>query len=273
MSKPSEKKTNTSTSRIKPTQPPQGTTDTSISHHRTGRGSSSDKRARAREERRRRQLRERWLIIGGISVVAISLAALLIVPTILKNQPVEVIVPTPNPRPQAAGLTMGNPNALVTVEEFSDFNCPHCREYAIDQEPQIVADYIATGKVYFKYFAYPFMASTSTAAAEASYCASEQNKFWEYQDILWANNDGTNSIPFNDENLITFAKKLDLNVNDFQTCYEQGKYRQQVLSDKAYGASQGVTGTPSFLVNGKLVNRGELVATIEEALAASSPTP
>ena len=107
------------------------------------------KRQEMRDKRTRQQRNNRIIAIGLISLGALALAFLFIYPSF---KPVgEVISVEPNPRPQAKMNSMGDPNAPVTIVEYSDFQCPYCRVFWEDTEHRIVEEYVKTGKVYFTY--------------------------------------------------------------------------------------------------------------------------
>ena len=214
-----------------------------------------------RLQRRKQQQRERIVMISVVGVIALTIAAVLIIP----NLPVDVgnyTQPQLIDRPLSDGMTLGSPDAPVKVEEFSDFKCVHCADFWENQEPELLADYINAGKVYFKYVPMSFLSSESNTAAEAAYCANDQGKFWEYHDYIFANFGASLTDPL----LRAFARDLDLDMELFDQCFDRGRYRQQVLDDLAYAKGKGVTATPTFDVNGILVNRGELIAKINELL-------
>ncbi len=214
-----------------------------------------------RQQRRKQQKRERLILISVVGVIALGLAAALIIP----NLPVDV---SNYARPEAIertvvnGLTLGDPDAPVKVEMYSDFKCVHCADFWENQEPGLLRDYINTGKVFFRYVPMSFLSPESNAAAEAAYCANDQGKFWEYHDYIFANFGAALSDPL----LRAFAQDLKLDMDAFDQCYRQGRYRQQVLDDLAYAKGKGATATPTFDVNGVLANRGELIARIDELL-------
>lgn len=209
-----------------------------------------------RKEKRRRATRQRYLWLGIVSILAVAFAAVLIS---LSNRAVgEIRAANPIDRPQVNRNSMGDPNAPVKVEEFSDFQCPYCRLFHEEEEPSIVENDIQTGKVYFTYTPFSFLDGNSASgeskdSAQAAYCAADQEKFWEYHDLLFANQNGENIGDFTSKRLFAFADQLGLDANAFKSCFNSQKYRQQVLDDLARGHSLGVTATPSFVVNGKLV--------------------
>lgn len=152
------------------------------------------------------------------------------------------------------GNTLGDPDAPVTMIVYSDFQCPYCERYWQETEPQIIANYVEAGQVYYVYRSLgAFIGPESQLAAEAAYCAGDQGMFWEYHDLLFENQAGENQGAFSSKNLLGFAESLGLDMGQFSICIERGKYTQQVDQDRVDGQNSGVQGTPSFLINGSLV--------------------
>ncbi len=207
------------------------------------------------------------LIIAAFAIVIVGMVIL------TQYKPVgDFIVPDREVAQQRDGLTMGNPEAKVQVIEFADFQCPGCVNYWDVLEPTIIKNYIDTGKVFFTYSPFSFLGSgqawdESSKAAEAAYCASEQQKFWEYRDLILANHNGENQGVYTRNVLLAYAKKLKLDMDTFTECFDSEKYAQKVTDSNSYAESQGITYTPSFLVNGTIVNAAELVQAIENELA------
>ena len=149
---------------------------------------------------------------------------------------------------------LGNKDAKVTVVEFSDFQCPFCKRYFDDAHKQILDEYIKAGKISFYYRHYPLFSIHPNAqkAAEASECANEQGKFWDYHDLLF-NNQDTWSAQTGDDLSSTFtdyAGQLGIDTTQFSTCLTTGKYQQAVQNDAAEGSKAQVSGTPTFFING-----------------------
>jgi protein-disulfide isomerase len=218
------------------------------------------KRAELKAMRASTKRTQSWITIGVVIIGALLIAGVLIWPSLNRK---EVVV---NPRPQANYTSMGNPDATVKVEEFSDYQCPYCKLFKDEQEPILVKNYIETGKIYFTYTAFSFLGPESIKAAEASYCAADQGKFWEYHDLIFANQAGENKGTFSRNLFVSMANDLKLDSTAFQTCIDTGANSQKVQDNIKYGKSKGVTGTPSFLVNDKLVDSSKLIAEIEAAL-------
>ena len=145
---------------------------------------------------------------------------------------------------------LGNPNAKVAVIEYSDFECPFCGKMFLETLPKIKENFVKTGKVKFIYRHFPLRSIHQYAqkAAEASECASEQGKFWEYHDIIFERQSqmGVNSFK-------TWAKELGLNANQFGSCLDSGKYSSRVDADYNEGLALEIDGTPATFINGKLV--------------------
>jgi protein-disulfide isomerase len=225
---------------------------------------SSSNRVGKRTEKRNRQTRakqrQRLFTIIAVSVAAVVVAAMLIWPYVRPAY-------EGRERPQASENSMGDPNAPVTVEEFSDFQCPFCRQFATEKEPDFVAKYVETGQVYFTYTPFSFLGPESIRAAEAAYCAMDQGKFWDYHDIIFDNQGGENTGALSDERLKEFASRLKLDNAAFNQCFDGNKYQQKVNDNVEYGRGKGVNATPYFLINGEqLVDQNGLINAVEAAL-------
>ncbi len=103
----------------------------------------------------------------------------------------------------------------------------------------------------FGYWHFAFLGTESLWAAEASECAADQNAFWEYHDLLFANQAGENRGAFSIENLKRLAQELGLETEQFNECLDGGKYRNLVRSQTEIARQIGVNSTPSFLINGQ----------------------
>lgn len=148
---------------------------------------------------------------------------------------------------------LGRKDAKITVIEFADFQCPFCKRWFQDVKPSLVKDYVNTGKVKLAFRHYAFLGQESTWAAEASECANEQGKFWEYHDHLYNNQGAENSGAFAKDKLIGFARSLNLNTEQFTSCINADKYSKNVSDDLSAGQKAGVTGTPSVFINGRII--------------------
>ena len=174
-------------------------------------------------------------------------------------------LPTPTTSPavatQAANLMQslvadtrhfrGDPNASVTIVEFADFQCPFCGRFATGAGRQIEETYVQQGQVRMGYQHCAFLGPESLWAAEASECAAEQGKFWEYHDYLFEHQAGENQGAFTRDNLKVFAANLGLDTELFNSCLDTSKYADVVQNETASVQALGVRSTPSFLLNGR----------------------
>ncbi len=230
------------------------------------------KRQELREKRLKQERTQRLLIIAGVAVIGLAIALALILPSL---QPVgEINMPAAISRPNVNFNGMGDPNAPVKIIEYSDYQCPYCARFTEDTEPSIIEAYVATGKVYFEYRSFgEFIGPESARAAEATYCAGDQGKFWEMHDIIFANQTGENVGAYTDARLRTFAEKLQLEMAAFNDCFDSNKYRSRVDQDGNDALAAGISATPSFVIKGKLLEGaqpfGVFQSEIEAALAAA----
>ncbi len=217
--------------------------------------------ARQRKEGRSNQT-TLWIIMGvaGVAVVLLIVIGLL---SRQSSQPNTAAVIGDVP---VEGKVLGDPNAPVVVWDFSDFHCPHCRNFAEGTEKQLIETYVKTGKVRFVYK--HFIVIDSWDAANASECAREQGKFWEYHDYLFQRQE--TDAPFSKDELKRYARDLGLDTAKFDQCVDSGKYMNIVQKEMDEGRRLGVRGTPTIFVNGKMIPYGarwsDLQQAIEQAL-------
>lgn len=166
---------------------------------------------------------------------------------------------------------LGNKKAKVVIIEFSDFQCPFCRTFWKDSFVQIKKDYIDTGKVMFVYRDFPLgFHPAAQKSAEATECAREQNKYWEMHDKIFGEQDklGQGTITYTVDDLKKWASQIGLNSTKFNQCLDSSKYKSEVEQDAASGAAAGVTGTPSFFINGKLMVGAQPYSAFKSAIEA-----
>ncbi len=139
----------------------------------------------------------------------------------------------------------GNKNAPITILEYSDFQCPYCARFH-ETLTQVMKNYDGKVKWVFRQFPLSELHPFAETAAEASECANDQNKFWEYTDELYANQSSFSADYFKKA-----AKNIGLNTSKFNTCLDSGKYKDKVAADYAEGDGYGVSGTPGSFLNGE----------------------
>jgi len=146
---------------------------------------------------------------------------------------------------------LGDPSAPITIVEFGDYQCHQCYNWFHNTKPAIFQEYIETGKANLVFVDLAFLGHDSPKAAQASYCAEDQQMYWEYHDMLynfqepkidggWANS----------ERLKAFAGDLGLDMELFESCLDSGKYSKRVQYNIQQARDHGVRGTPGFFVVG-----------------------
>jgi len=190
---------------------------------------------------------ENWIFIG-IGVVSLTIVGLAVFSISGSQPPKEV---SNSDLVKNNSQVLGSEDAKVTVVEFSDFQCPACGA-AHSVVKQVIKEY--GDKILFVYRHFPLLATHQYAlkAAEAAEAAGEQGKFWEYHDILFANQDNLKT-----EDLKNYAKQIGLDVKKFNEALDSGKNKDKVLSDLDDGEKFGVASTPTFFINGQM-HRGVL---------------
>jgi len=182
----------------------------------------------------------------------------------------DIYIPEPKEYPRADKNRMGDPNAAVTITVYSDFQCIYCMNYWEETEPQIIETYVATGQVYYEYRSFgDFLGPQSATAAEAAYCAGDQGQFWKYHDIIFLNWTSEGAGDFSQIRLNGYADALGLDVKEFSDCLENGTHKSTVEQDVTDAETNGVRATPSFLINGKLVEGALPFSAFESEIEAA----
>ena len=143
---------------------------------------------------------------------------------------------------------MGNADAPITILEWGDYQCTFCYKFHQNTLNVIHEDFIKTGKVKLVFKDFPLNGPDSILAAEASYCAHDQKKYWQYHDELYQNWGGERTGWITKESLEKFANSINLNLKDFNTCMDEHKYQNKVISLYEFGKEIGIDATPSFLI-------------------------
>lgn len=224
---------------------------------------------------RQQARRKRNLVLGGVALAAVLTVILLIA---LGPKPAaagEYISITPQAWPQADGKSLGPAGAAVVITEYADYQCPYCKIYHDDIQPQLVRDYVETGLVRYEYRHLIVIdgnvgGNESRRAAQAAECAAEQNRFWDYSNMLYANQNGEGTGAFSDTRLKAFSAALGLDETAFNRCLSSSRAAGSVLADERAAGAAGLNSTPSLLVNGVRVanplNYDQVKAAIDAAL-------
>lgn len=161
---------------------------------------------------------------------------------------------------------LGSAEAPVTVIEYGDFQCPVCGEFDAETFPAIRAAYIDTGKVRWVFRHFPLRAIHPQAenAARAAECAGAQGVFWEYGELLFSNQSALGT-----DDLVAYANQLGLDASGLWQCVETDVTAERVQRDVSSGQALGVTGTPTFFIDGQRVAGFRSVAQFRELLDAA----
>jgi len=143
---------------------------------------------------------------------------------------------------------LGPQDAPVLIVEFSDFQCGYCARFTTETLNQILDTYGNQVRFVYRDFPLTSMHPYAQKAAEAAQCAYEQGKYWEYSDLLFQNQQALDV-----DSLKGYAQQLGLDTDAFNECLDSGRYTSEVQNDFAQGQSYGVTGTPTFFINGRLL--------------------
>ncbi len=245
-------------------------------------------------------------VLFALALIAVfGLGIYLVKPGLLKNagvnqkEPTEAQKVAPSapeaaapPSQQVAGVSVdddpvqGSEDAPVTVIEFSDFLCPFCAvsagfrpDLAAQMKakdasweaavPKILDTYVKEGKVRFVFRDCPFHGAGAVLAAEAAECSRDQGKYWEMHDLLFQSQ---TNLPENEADLSNFFKglagKLGLSQNQFNECLDSGKYKDEVNKDLEAAQAAGVTGTPTYFINGQKVVGAQPFSAFQQIIDA-----
>jgi protein-disulfide isomerase len=157
---------------------------------------------------------------------------------------------------------IGNPNAPITIVEFSDFQCPFCARFHTQTLPSLLEEYIEQGKVKLVFRDFPIQSIHPNAlpASVAAECANDQNKFREMHDALFENQNSWNRLETVDALSLfsKYASEMQLDQESFDSCLTSGKHIPEIQNDLSDGRDYGVTGTPGFFVGNDQIGFVEL---------------
>ena len=192
---------------------------------------------RKREQERRRNL---LLVIAGIAIVAV--VAVIGITSATNNAASGI-------GKSGEGKILGAADAPVVLQDFSDFYCSHCRAFAMERAPELVKEYVDKNLLRIEFKHFPLRPSSNSAHIAAQ-CAAVQNKFWEYHDLLFKNQQ---AIELSASQLKQYATDLKLDQAAFDTCLDQKQTQGIVDADSAEGRAKQVNSTPTLFINNERV--------------------
>ena len=182
-------------------------------------------------------------VIGAVAAVIVGVV-------LLQKQGVQE--PLPISGRVGEGTSWGPQNAKVTIIDYSDFGCSHCRNFALNQGRQLRAEYEGSGNVRFEYKHLIISPPDTANAANAAECAADQGRFWDYHDLLFSQQ-GVTRNPFTKANLKAYGARLGLSAQQFNECVDRDTHLDEVYRDSAAGKDAGIQGTPTFVINGRSI--------------------
>lgn len=139
----------------------------------------------------------------------------------------------------------GPEGAPITIIEFSDYECPYCRKWHTEVWPLLLEAYPNQIRLIYRDFPLTSIHPNSTPAAAAANCARDQDRYWEFNELLFSMRYNLSVTAYQ-----TYADELALDLDSFNECLESGRYNDEVMADFEYAANLGVSSTPTFFVNG-----------------------
>jgi protein-disulfide isomerase len=195
----------------------------------------------------------------------------------VQDRPAPIELPA-NTTVQAEGYLRGDPNAPISIIEFADFECPGCGQFAMLQGPDIKSRIIDAGLANFRFYDFPLTqihANTLMAHLSAA-CASDQGKFWEMHDQLFANQpDWASQVTNNPLKFMQgYAQAIGLDMAMFNECVKSQKHMGRISANAAEGNKLGVNSTPTLMINNRLYPGAlsyDAIRKIVDSLRAVAP--
>ena len=173
-----------------------------------------------------------------------------------------------------AGVASGPEDAAVTLIEFADFQCPHCRNFNGLTGRLLRQNYAGPeGPIRWISYDFPLNFTNSITSALAGRCAEAQGQFWRMHDLLFARQDEWGPDPSPKDKFLRYAEETGLDRGEFEDCFDERRHLTQIVASRKYGDELGVTGTPTLFLNGQRMPAGSYQAierSIQEALAQST---
>ena len=146
-------------------------------------------------------------------------------------------------------IALGSESAPVTIIEVGDYQCEMCKRWFDNTRPQIIENYVYTGKVNLVFLDMPFLGQDSLHAAAATYCANDQGKYWDYHEKLYELQQHVDDGWANADRLQAIAFSLDLDIENFDNCMNSKEYYPQVAFHKQKASADfGANSTPTFVI-------------------------
>ncbi len=167
---------------------------------------------------------------------------------------------------------IGDENAPVTIVEFSDYQCPFCRSFYNGAYSEIKEKYVDTGQVKLVFRDFPLsFHQDAYPAALAAECVRDQagdGAYFEFHDAIFESQSGGSTVPIPEETMRSIATDLGVDMGEYDECYNDEKFRDEIYDDLAEGQEAGITGTPGFIINGTIVSGAQPFSAFEQVIEA-----
>jgi protein-disulfide isomerase len=229
----------------------------------------------------RNELTKFYWTLGAVAVLGVALVGYQVGSKALGNtvsEPIEMagLEDPTKLRELVRPAVKGEASAPITIIEFADFQCPACAQFYQQVEPLIQGEFIATGKAKFAYYDFPLtqMHPNAFLAARAARCAEDQQRFWEYHDILYRNQNRWAGAPNPAGNFEDYAEQVGIDTGAFNACLRSDKHADIITASMELGAMMQVPGTPTLYVTagggmGRRVSGS--IESIREAITTLQP--
>ena len=225
-----------------------------------------------------------WKIVSGVLGILLIFSIFSGGFGLKNNSPTGAVIgaPLPDravqaPNVDSAGITdmkaladddsfLGKEDAPIIIVEFSDYECPFCERFYTQTLPQIKSTYIETGKAKFVYRDFPLgFHSQAEPVAIAANCAGEQGKYFQYHDKIFSNGGagGKSSSDYK-----KWAQELGLNMPKWEKCTSDPAQKQEIQKDVSDGSAAGISGTPGFIINGKVISGAQPFSVFQQIIDA-----
>lgn len=225
-----------------------------------------------RRRKKQEERRTNWYVIGGI--IALGVIGLFVLLALALQEPEQMTLEAFCEQNAAACVTMGPADAEVTIVEVSDYGCPHCRDFHAETFPLLEESYIEDGQVRWIMLPYA-LGSRTIPATNAALCAGEQDRYFEYSELLFAQQD--EPVALTREGYMQAAEALGLDMEAFTQCIDEGPFNDaigqnmgryfEVIQENIDVAREvNVTGTPTFFINGRRLNVNPFFAAFQQRI-------
>ena len=190
------------------------------------------------------------LAVFAVMIVSVALYASSYYSTLMEMQEKRMSMSGQNApiNLQNGSPVLGSLGAPITIVEFGDYQCEACYHWYHNTRADIIENYVETGKANLVFIDLPFLGRDSITAAQATYCADDQGKYWEYHETLYNFQETIDNGWASKDRLVSFAFDLDMNMDEFNDCMDTKKYSKRVKANYDESQRMGAEATPTFLI-------------------------